>query len=264
MKNLLAIAILFIMFAAEAVADHEQSIQPQTLDEAKAHIQKMNQLQKTGQSSCEYNAERLHYIGDTNLSLVSCLLKHKNSDYEIFRITSQGGDIDYAIWAAQLISQSGKIVEPVSFCASSCANYIITIAPELYIQAHTAISVHGGPERTSREDIVALFAQSGFGPDQPGYEEQINANLSKLNTMVDLHDAFVQDFGINPEYYNYKEPADGSFTLYDAADLISCLPKLTVISDLEQTDASNGYADQILNNQKITYLRLKNGVTQCN
>lgn len=230
----------------------EDQIEPATLEASKDAVRLLNRLTSEGGHLCEKQDSSLRYVGRTDILLVSCLMGADISELRSVKVTSTGGPVDYAMWAAQLINQSEIALEVTGYCASSCANYLIPAATSLYIHPHTPIIVHGGPERTSRDELVSSLLEAGFTEDDPEFEATIISNLNDLNGMADLHEAFLEQLDVNDGYYDIMQvyerspEAAGLDVLLGVEDLRSCLPALNLVSPDSHAKVDIDYARDLL------------------
>jgi len=154
--------------------------------------------------SCEYADELIVYKGNTTLQLVNCLLS-ASSDAGRLVITSRGGSVDYAVFAAQIVARKQLDVEVVGQCVSSCANYILPAAKHIFLDRHSIVVVHGSPPRPDRASMIAAFAKAGWTSERPGYEEMLESNLLLDEEFFKLHANFADEFKVGRLYYDVAE-----------------------------------------------------------
>lgn len=191
-----------------------------------------------GPYRCSYEGGAIHYNGNTTLQLVNCLLEAP-ADARLLMITSAGGDVDVAMFAAHLVSEMKLDVEIVGDCASSCANYILPAARRVRIDPYSVVMVHGGPMPPDRQKIVDALAKSGLTSEQPNFEKVVEENLLRGGLSHRLHENFVKKFAVKRGYYHFDpirqhiadQELSNPFILVDPYWLKACLPQVDVVTD---------------------------------
>jgi len=192
----------------------------------------------TGPYKCTYEEGAIHYNGNTTMQLVNCLMEAPE-DARLLVITSAGGDVDVAIFAAHLVSGMKLDVEVVGRCASSCANYILPAAKRIRVDPFSIVLVHGGPLPPNRESLIEAMAKAGFTSERPNFEKAVEDNLVRSALTHRLHENFVRNYSVNSGYYHFddirqavaeQELSYPGFFL-DPYWLKACLPGVEVIAD---------------------------------
>lgn len=196
-----------------------------------------------GAYTCSYDGPLIHYNGATTLQLVNCLLAAPESADRLV-VTSAGGNVDWAIFAANVIKRRNLEVEVVGLCASSCANYLVPVARRFVADRYAAILVHGAPMPPDRERLVEAFKRSGYSEDSPNFESSLQNNMKSDEQTYMLHNNFVREFNVGSGYYLLEDVAAGRRALgqenpsgmirVDPATLKACMPGLDAV--LEETD----------------------------
>lgn len=196
-----------------------------------------------GAYTCSYDGSLVHYNGATTLQLVNCLLAAPESADGLV-ITSAGGNVDWAIFAAHVIKRRNLEVEVVGLCASSCANYLVPVARRFVADRYAAILVHGAPTPPDRERLVEAFKRSGFSEDSPNFESSLQNNMKSDEQTYMLHNNFVREFNVGSGYYLLddvraarralgQESPSGMFRI-DPETLRACAPDLDAV--IEEAD----------------------------
>lgn len=187
---------------------------------------------------CSYEGSAIHYNGNTTLQLVICLLEAPVDARQLV-ITSAGGDVDVAMFAAHLVSEMKLNVEVVGECASSCANYILPAAARVRIDPYSVVMVHGGPLPPDRQTLIEALAKSGFTSEKPNFDKTVEDNLLRSGFSYRLHANFVKKFSVGSGYYHFdpireyiaEQNVSRPFILVDPYWLKTCLPGVDVVAD---------------------------------
>lgn len=169
----------------------------------------MNDLSKVLRdktSICALNNKSLRYVGETSEQLVACLYLSGDAHVQELIITSTGGSVTSAIWAAELISSQELEVTVRGFCASSCANYIATAATSLTVEPYSILSVHGGPSEPDEGALKEMLGKSG-GLSGETLEEALRSNVSNLSVGYKIHRHFQMTHEINEDFYTFEATA---------------------------------------------------------
>lgn len=191
--------------------------------------------------TCSYADKSIHYNGNTTLQLVNCLLDAPQDSGKLV-ITSSGGDADVAIFAAHVVSEMALDVEVVGWCASSCANYILTAAKRVYLDQHSVVYVHGAPGVPDRERLIKALEKSGFTDSSPKFEATVSDNMKRAALSYELHNNFREKFRVGEYYYDLDDIAAAreSVVRTDSKDLYlvdpdwlrRCLPDVEIIAEV--------------------------------
>ncbi len=208
--------------------------------------------------SCEYAGDLIVYKGNTTLQLVNCLLGAPK-EAERLVITSRGGAVDDAVFAAYLVARRQLDVEVVGQCMSSCANYILPAAEHIFLDRHSIVAVHGSPGRPDREAMIAAFAKAGWTSERPAFEEELERNLLMDEEFFELHSNFSNEFNVGRLYYDIAkvhayglEKAGGkSFTIVVDPDwLAACIPNVELTAEQPDLD---GLSKLFANRYLVTF-----------
>ena len=90
----------FVMPASAAADDYVPSAA--SAEDVRAANRELIALRDQMQSKCIQHDGRLQYIGATNIQLVDCLL-HRAPETQLLTISSAGGEVEFAIWAASIL-----------------------------------------------------------------------------------------------------------------------------------------------------------------
>ena len=193
-----------------------------------------------GEYACNYAGTRIHYNGNTTLQLVNCLMEAPSGSRTL-SITSSGGNVDFGIFAAQVVSAMALDVEVVGWCASSCANYILPAAKRVYVDQHSVVFVHGAPQPPDRGRLVEAISKSGLTKDSPGFDAVVDDNMERSELTYRLHNNFKAQFQVGDYYYNLAdissapEPAAKAGTsklvYVDPGWLRACMPDVEVVAE---------------------------------
>lgn len=189
---------------------------------------------------CEATDEKIIYIGPTELGLVHCLLDLGPAGATQLEITSSGGSVPTAIWAAQLVETFRLRVSVASFCASSCANYILPAAREVVILPYSIVTVHGAPGLPDREALEKQLVGLGRLQSSQSLESAVENNMSRLGMEYNLHLWFRDNFRVHPNYYLLEgvEPeGEAESGIVSSAWLRDCL-SVQEISALGENDGT--------------------------
>jgi len=219
------------------------------IDESLARKQQLLTTLSESTPVCKSSNGRISYIGPTELGLIECLLRWGKLDAKTLEITSSGGSVPTAIWAAQLVRKFHLDVTVASFCASSCANYIVPAGSRVFILPYSVVSVHGAPAPPERKAVEKQLIASGLAESNPAFKSAVSNNISRLAAEYRIHLMFQEAFGVNPQYYSLdklvKEDNAENGLLTNAA-LRSCLPQIQI--------TTLGVNDGILDNSTIDRL----------
>ena len=194
-----------------------------------------------GAYTCSYDGPLIQYNGATTLQLVNCLLAAPEEADRLV-VTSAGGNVDWAIFAANVLKRRNLEVEVVGLCASSCANYLVPAARRFHADRYAAILVHGAPMPPDRERLGEAFKRAGFSEDSPTFESSLQDNMKRDELTYALHNNFMREFNVGSGYYLLEDVAAGRRALgqespsgmirVDPASLKACMPGLdTVIEE---------------------------------
>lgn len=196
-----------------------------------------------GAYTCSYDGPLIHYNGATTLQLVNCLLAAPEEADRLV-VTSAGGNVDLAIFAANVLKRRNLEVEVVGLCASSCANYLVPAARRLLADRYAAILVHGSPTPPDREQLVEAFKRSGYSESSPDFESSLQDNMKRGELTYVLHNNFMREFNVGSGYYLLEDVAAGWRALgqenpsgmirVDPATLKACMPSLDAV--IEEAD----------------------------
>lgn len=187
---------------------------------------------------CAYGDRAVHYNGNTTMQLVNCLLEAPTGA-QLLVITSAGGEVDVAIFAAHIVAEMQLDVEVVGQCASSCANYLLPAARRVHVDPYSVVMVHGGPGPPDRDGLIKALAKIGATPEDPDFEETVAANLLRSTQTHRLHGNFVKKFHSNLGLYEFADVRQAAeeqglarpYFLLDPYWLKACLPGVEVIAD---------------------------------
>jgi hypothetical protein len=150
---------------------------------------------------CDDDHGTITYVGPTDATLVACLEKHAKA--KSLRITSLGGPVIEAIAAARIVGARSMVVTVAGFCGSSCGNYIAAAAGQLDVLEDSVIMLHGAPltgAEAQRGQVVEALEQAGIAEEQ--FDKPLFDRLvAELKEQRALHDRFVTDFAVGPEWY---------------------------------------------------------------
>lgn len=219
--------------------------------------------------NCAYDGERIVYTGNTTIQLVNCLLGADNN-VERLVITSRGGAVDEAVFAAYLVGRMQLDVEVVGQCVSSCANYILPAAARIHLDRHSVVSVHGSPAPPDRDRMIEAFAKAGWTSERPDFEEALDRNLLSSEETFRLHTHFAAEFNVGRLYYDVakvhafglEETGAASIMIVVDPDwLAACIPDVQVIA--EQPDIE-GLASLFVGHHLVTYSSALGRPGNCN
>ncbi|MBY9065618.1 hypothetical protein K1X12_01830 [Hyphomonas sp. WL0036] len=202
-----------------------------------------------GEYTCSYDGPLIHYNGATSIQLVNCLLAAPESADRLV-ITSAGGVVEWAIFAAHVIKRRNLEVEVIGLCASSCANYLVPVARRFYADRYAAILVHGAPTPPDRARMAEALKRSGASESSPNFERSLQENLKREEQTYMIHNNFMREFNVGSGYYLLddvraarralgQESPSGMFRI-DPATLKACVPDLDAVieeADIEALDA---------------------------
>jgi hypothetical protein len=193
-----------------------------------------------GEYTCIHEGPLIHYNGATTLQLVNCLLEAPE-DASRLVITSAGGNVDLAIFAAHVLKARELDVEVVGLCASSCANYLVPAARRVYLDRHSAILVHGAGGPPDRERLIEALGRSGFSETAPNFEQVVQDNLQRTELTYRLHNNFRREFKVGDGFYNLEDAWTARRALgqgnpsgmirVDADALRACLPQVVLVAE---------------------------------
>ncbi len=193
-----------------------------------------------GAYRCAYEGPVIQYNGATTLQLVNCLMEAPK-DASRLVITSAGGEVNHAIFAAYVVKVRELDVEVVGMCASSCSNYILPSAKRAYLDKFSAILVHGGGTPPDREEMAASIRRAGYTEDSPAFEQIVSDNLKRSELTYRLHKNFVRDFNIGERLYDLEDiwsarramgqQNTSGMIRVDPASLQECLPDVEIIAE---------------------------------
>jgi hypothetical protein len=191
-----------------------------------------------GEFSCAYSGKNIHYNGNTTLQLVNCLLEAP-AESRTLAISSSGGDVDLAIFAAHIVKEMALDVEVVGWCASSCANYILPAAERIYLDQHSLVYVHGAPGPPDRDRMIAALAKASFTAESPNFDQVLGDNLKRSELTYQLHNNFRRKFRVGEYYYDLEDigaaraSEDHGRDIYvvDPGWLRRCLPGVDVVAE---------------------------------
>lgn len=199
-----------------------------------------------GAYTCSYDGPLIHYNGATTLQLVNCLLAAPEEADRLV-VTSAGGNVDWAIFAANVLKRRNLEVEVVGLCASSCANYLVPAARRFYADRYAAILVHGAPTLPDRERLIEAFKKAGFSDTSPDFEMSLQNEMKRTGLTYDLHTLFMREFNVGPGYYLLEDVAAGRRALgqenpsgmirVDPATLKACMPGLDAVVEEADVEA---------------------------
>lgn len=98
----------------------------------------------------------LKVSGPTNSEMKACLSDNINEKTEFLIITSGGGNALKAMDIGDLIAPHQLKLIISERCSSSCANYLLPIAKEIYVEANSLIMLHGSVDEGFVEDARKL------------------------------------------------------------------------------------------------------------
>lgn len=193
-----------------------------------------------GEYTCDYAEDRILYNGNTTLQLANCLLEAPSGSRTL-AITSSGGNVDIAIYVAELVHGVGLDVEVIGWCASSCANYVLPAAERVILDQHSVVFVHGAPTAPDRDALVAAISKAGCAPDSPGFDDIVDDNMKRSELTYRLHGNFMARFNVGAAYYDVSDiysgphqatkPGASNLVLVDPAWLAACLPGVEIVAE---------------------------------
>ncbi|MFN3314151.1 MAG: hypothetical protein ACK46Q_11885 [Hyphomonas sp.] len=199
-----------------------------------------------GAYECSYPGGQIHYVGGTTLQLVNCLIEAPAGAQRLV-ISSTGGEVNQAIFAAYVLKSMALDVEVVGWCVSSCANYIAPAARRLYLDQHSIMYVHGAPQPPDRDRLIEALGRNGLTPDQPRFESVVSDNLMRSELTYRLHNNFRREFSVGEGYYDIADiwsaravidKGPGKDLIFVDPDwLKSCLGSIEVITEPTNREA---------------------------
>lgn len=238
----------FVMPASAAADDYVPSAA--SAEDVRAANRELIALRDQMQSKCIQHDGRLQYIGATNIQLVDCLL-HRAPETQLLTISSAGGEVEFAIWAASILHGAEMNLHVLGSCASSCANYLVPAADRVYIDRISTIMVHGAPQPTVRAEVEEMLKSYGTKPSDPDFDGTVDLNLSRLNATVRLHQWFVTQHDIGPGYSdvgNIDTVSPDALLVVDPEVFRDCGPHIEslVSQDRYKEDLRRAYGDKPL------------------
>jgi len=94
-----------------------------------------------------FNSHTIKFIGETSLENADLFEEALSKDPEAIDtliINSSGGDVIGGMQIGRLVNKYGLSVIVPNFCASSCANYIVTASDNVTIRTGALLGWHGG------------------------------------------------------------------------------------------------------------------------
>lgn len=103
----------------------------------------------------------LQVAGPTDHEMKTCLRENLNKEIKVLRLTSGGGSASLAMDIGEMLAARPLKIIVSEQCASSCANYLLPVAAEIYVDADSLIMLHGSIDegfvanaRTIQSDTV--------------------------------------------------------------------------------------------------------------
>ena len=104
----------------------------------------------------------LMVVGEFDHAAVKALLVKLNTvpAIETLQITSGGGDVDATIALAEVLFERGFRLEMSAYCLSSCFNYLVPAAREIFIHDGAILGFHGSAATSVPWLLRPLFKQT--------------------------------------------------------------------------------------------------------
>jgi hypothetical protein len=107
----------------------------------------------------------LQIAGPTDHDMKTCLTENLNDEIKVLLLTSGGGNADQAMDIGEMVALRPLKIIVLERCASSCANYLLPVAAEIYVEVDSLIMLHGSVDkgfvanarRTQSDTVVAQF-----------------------------------------------------------------------------------------------------------
>lgn len=169
--------------------------------------------------SCEQKKEVIK-INDVSIFCFSGLIEKTDAElaideketFSIAYVNSRGGDVVAAMKLGRKIHNNDAYLIVDGRCDSSCSNYLVPAAKEVYITDNTVITMHGHPPRhkwefaasvlkakgISKEDVLKdpsiFFDQINKREDYEKYKDEIIMAEVKYFLYIGVNEAYVTRF----------------------------------------------------------------------
>jgi len=166
----------------------------------------------TGEDKVFVDSGILYYLGEISGTNNNKAFKayQENSISSIY-ISSPGGLVSDGISLARWIDEKELPLKVGRVCASSCANYVLVAAKEVYLKPDSMLIWHGSSYQKNINDLVKKG--KGFAVKWRRIEDDFfnDYNVSKLVTVCGFHDVGVLDNILS--YFGISEIAGFTYSI---------------------------------------------------